>query len=311
MQQSTRHAYTFIELLVVMAIIGILVGLLLPAVNQARNAARRAQCQNNLNQLILAVQQYEMAFQVYPPGTIEARGPILNQPIGYHHNWVSQILPLLEQPNAYDHLDRRVGVYHPNNQPVRKLHLRGLRCPQSPAGGRGYSDYAGVHHSTEAPIDVDNNGVFFLNSRVRRDDVIDGLSNTMFIGEKATIPGDLGWLSGTRATLRNGGTALNAALPIALWTKGSPPGVEADALAIDEPLAGDELLSALFGYAEETELPSAPLRAVGGFLSLHRGGGLFAFGDGSVRFVSDSAAPVVLSRLADRADQQILDEDAF
>jgi len=80
MNSRRTNGFTLVELLVVIAIIGILVALLLPAVQAAREAARRSQCQNHLSQLILAVHNYEMAHQVFPPGTINPTGPIVNVP---------------------------------------------------------------------------------------------------------------------------------------------------------------------------------------------------------------------------------------
>jgi len=214
--RSGRPAFTLVELLVVIAIIGILVSLILPAVQSAREAARRAQCQNNLVQLVLAVNNYEMAHGVYPSGTLDSSGPIHNVESGYHHNWISQLLPYIDQQSAYAHVDRKVSVYHANNANVRQLGIRVLRCPSSAwLSGKGYSEYAGSHHAVEAPIDVDNNGVFFLNSRVRYQDILDGSSQTFFLGEKLTMSGDLGWMSGTRGTLRNTGTPLNDILSMA------------------------------------------------------------------------------------------------
>jgi prepilin-type processing-associated H-X9-DG protein len=71
------------------------------------------------------------------------------------------------------------------------------------------SDYAACHHDREAPIDEDNNGVFFLNGNVTYDDLEDGAKHTLFIGEKlGDLTYDLGWLSGTPATLRNAGPPL-------------------------------------------------------------------------------------------------------
>ena len=77
-------------------------------------------------------------------------------------------------------------------------------------GGVGVSSYAACHHDVEAPIDVENHGVFYLNSSIRHEDIPDGSSYTIFVGEKRIASQDLGWLSGTRATLRNTGTPLNA-----------------------------------------------------------------------------------------------------
>ena len=134
-RRSSQRGYTFIELMVVIAIIGILVALLLPAVQACREAARRNSCSNNLSQLALALCQYEMAHRKFPPGTVEAEGPILNQASGYHHNWILQLLPYLEQKNAYRFVDRSVNVYDRANQPVRFLNLTILRCPRTVAAG--------------------------------------------------------------------------------------------------------------------------------------------------------------------------------
>lgn len=131
MNRRMFRGFTLVELLVVIAIIGVLVALLLPAVQAAREAARRAQCTNNLVQLAIAIHNYEAANRVYPPGTIEPTGPIRNVAQGYHHNWIEQLLPYLERSVVYDHIDRSVGVYHPNNAPVRDLNISGLLCPSS------------------------------------------------------------------------------------------------------------------------------------------------------------------------------------
>ena len=71
------------------------------------------------------------------------------------------------------------------------------------------SNYAGCHHDVEAPIDADNHGVLFLNSHISGDDIPDGAAHTIFIGEKIVADDDLGWMSGTRATLRNTGLRIN------------------------------------------------------------------------------------------------------
>jgi len=218
-------AFTLVELLVVIAIIGILVGLLLPAVQAAREAARRSSCANNLLQFGLAIHNYEMAHRTLPPGTIDAKGPIVHLPIGFHHNWIVQILPMLEQRAAYKMLDHTQSVYAAVNFPVRAHSFPTLQCP-SVQTGIAQTNYAGVHDSREVPIDVDNNGTFFLNSRVRVDAIFDGLSNTVFVGEKMTHPTELGWISGTRATLRNFGSPINYNAAVALQWGSVPPGFQ-------------------------------------------------------------------------------------
>jgi prepilin-type N-terminal cleavage/methylation domain-containing protein len=207
----SRTAFTLVELLVVIAIIGVLVALLLPAVQAAREAARRSSCQNNLSQLIIAVHNYEMAHGWYPPGTLEAKGPIVHAQIGYHHNWIIQILPFLEERNTWQAIDKTVGVYHPKNAPAAAVAIRVLNCPSN-AWSSTSSHYAGVHHDSEKPIDAKDNGVFFLNSKVRYDDVTDGSTHTIFIGEKQADSWDFQWMSGTRSSLRNAGTPINGSL---------------------------------------------------------------------------------------------------
>jgi prepilin-type N-terminal cleavage/methylation domain-containing protein/prepilin-type processing-associated H-X9-DG protein len=328
MSVKPRGAFTLVELLVVIAIIGILVALLLPAVQAAREAARRAQCTNNLTQLMIAVNSYEMAHGVYPPGTINEGGPIRNIESGYHHSWIAQLLPYLEQRNAYDNIDWSAGAYDPQNRPVRQLGIPTLNCPSSWSGGSGYTNYAAVHHDVEAPIDTANHGVFFLNSHVSYDDVSDGSSHTFFVGEKFVLMGDLGWMSGTRAVLRNTGSPINSAR-VGLRTGGGrfqgpsgPPGevtAGQDSLGmaaggVEERLAGESGDAAEDAGAEDSDeeaaivdgLPTGPL-AVGGFASHHPGGANFAMGDGSVRFIPQTIKEDVYQQLGHRADGKLLD----
>jgi len=338
--KPARRAFTLIELLAVVLIIGVLISLLLPAVQSAREAARRAQCSSHLTQWIMAVHHYEAAHQVYPPGTVNPTGPILNQLKGYHHGWIEQLLPYVESESTYHRIDRDVGVYHPKNRPVRIVHHTELICPSNPFSGRGLSDYAAVHHDVEASIDVDQNGVFFLNSAVTQDDVSDGLGYTIFLGEKAPEAGDLGWMSGTRAILRNMGDTINASIKIGnarSWNMyGYPPGVA-------EPTSGDmygvgmgmveaesvmsgnegvpsgglsseggEAIEADFDLQAELQArgalnPRTAATFVGGFASFHRGGANFAMGDGSTRFIGTTMATSVYRRLGHRADGELVE----
>jgi prepilin-type N-terminal cleavage/methylation domain-containing protein/prepilin-type processing-associated H-X9-DG protein len=262
-----RCAFTLIELLVVIAIIAVLIALLLPAVQSAREAARRAQCCNNLMQVSIAIKNYEAAHEVLPPGTINVTSPIANTPKGYHVSWMIQILPYLEQKNVFAHWDFTSSVYSANNSTARSMDLAVYLCPSDArGGGGGMNNYVGCHHDVEAPIATDNNGVFFLNSNVRYEDIADGTSNTIFVAEKRSASSDLGWASGTRATLRNVGTPINSAV-------------------IATPKNMDP---------------------VGGFGSSHPGGANAAFGDGSVKFLKAGISGNVLKLLANRADGEMV-----
>jgi prepilin-type N-terminal cleavage/methylation domain-containing protein len=332
MPRRVKCGFTLVELLVVIAIIGLLVSILLPAVQAARESARRLQCSHNLTQLGVAVQNYEAAHGVYPPGTIEPQGPIYQEPKGYHHNWIVQLLPYMEERNAWAHIDQTVGVYHANNAPVRSLSFRVLICPSSADQNRARSCYAAVHHDVEAPIDADNHGVFFLNSHVTHDDVTDGPAHTFYIGEKRSFEGnDLGWMSGTRATLRNtgtppnvsgvrpppGGGVLGTAVPDGSGMMPGDTGVDDGSMGA-APLTGmaDAEDPSAAATEEEKEGENAPAAAplvkaptaVGGFASAHPGVVQFVMGDGAVRVIRQTIDMTVYQRMGHRADGQLLDE---
>ena len=250
---KTRNCgFTLVELLVVIAIIGILIALLLPAVQAAREAARRMQCTQNLSQLIIAVHSYEMSHRVFPYGTIDKSPQIDNRPIGYHHNWISQILPQIEETNAFEAIDRTVGVYHRNNVPVRTLRIGLLFCPSDAGPGSAHSNYAGVHHPTETPISTTNSGAFILNKAIRYDDVSDGSSQTIFLGEK-NLDSGLGWMSGTRATLRNFGSKINGL--------GPPPGTPPNATQLGGMGMGSGGQPGVMSANNEWQLPGLPADA--------------------------------------------------
>ena len=113
--KTRASGFTLVELLVVIAIISILVSLLLPAVQAAREAARRSSCINNLMQVGLALNNYEMTLEHLPPGTINPSGPIQSVEVGQHISWVVPILPFFEETAAYNRIDQKLGAYDPVN----------------------------------------------------------------------------------------------------------------------------------------------------------------------------------------------------
>jgi prepilin-type N-terminal cleavage/methylation domain-containing protein/prepilin-type processing-associated H-X9-DG protein len=290
-----RRGFTLIELLVVIAIISVLIALLLPAVQAAREAARRAQCMNNLMQMGIALQNYESSNEVFPPGVVNSSGPVLDQPQGYHFGWLVQVLPHCDLRNVYNHFNLKLGLYESQNLTTRTTLVRGFLCPSDSGPNRGTNNvaltsYVGCHNDLEAPIDAKNKGVLFLNSAIRYEDIPDGSSQTIFVGEKLNDGLDQGWASGTRASLRNTGTGVNSRLNLPL-----APG-------------------ATFIEDEESAMVKAApgtLAFVGGFASRHPGCSNFAFGDGSVRLLKSSMNLGVLKLLGNRADGEILDADKY
>jgi prepilin-type N-terminal cleavage/methylation domain-containing protein len=272
--------FTLIELLVVIAIIAVLVALLLPAVQQAREAARRTQCRNNLQQIGLALHSYESAFRTLPPGTIQSTpGPVQSvSGAGYHMSWTVQILPFIDQRNRFKKFDFSKSVYDPANSSVVAPRIQIYVCTSTHVvennASEAMSSYAGCHHDSEAPIDVTNNGVLYMNSRIRIDDIEDGASNTFLVGEVVHDATELSWASGTRATLRNTGTMVNQSLP---------------------------------PFNTVPTVPAAPL-AVGGFNSRHVGGAHFLLGDGAVRYVSESIQAKTYQNLANRNDGDFISD---
>jgi prepilin-type N-terminal cleavage/methylation domain-containing protein len=129
-QTLCQRGFTLVELLVVIAIIGVLVAILLPAVQAAREAARRMQCQNNLKQLALALHNYHDAHKVFPPAV---QFPNNDWPIGasdrYRANWAILILPFIEEQATFNKFDLKVPISNNNNRSARGTALSVFVCP--------------------------------------------------------------------------------------------------------------------------------------------------------------------------------------
>ena len=109
-----------------------------------------------------------------PDGVTNPQGPVRNLPEGLHVSWIGHLLPHLGEPARARQLDLSLGAYHTKNDRMRQLGIPLLRCPSYPGPDGPHSNYAGVHHDVEAPIDADNHGLLFLNSRLPWEDLVDG-----------------------------------------------------------------------------------------------------------------------------------------
>ncbi|MEC9093011.1 MAG: DUF1559 domain-containing protein [Planctomycetota bacterium] len=209
----SRSAFTLIELLVIIAIIGILIALLLPAVQAAREAARRVQCQNNLKQLALACHNYEGTFQMLPgysgeliPSLVRWPNHAVNKDMrGY--NWLAKTLMFAEQvklTESWGALGSAQRELTPAELETAKTALSILNCPTrrdvNPyplinsfkdrfGGYAGRTDYA-MNGGTATVqnkiwIQTKKQGIWRMGHSTRFADVRDGLSNTYLIGEKA------------------------------------------------------------------------------------------------------------------------------
>jgi prepilin-type N-terminal cleavage/methylation domain-containing protein/prepilin-type processing-associated H-X9-DG protein len=190
-----RRAFTLIELLVVIAIIGLLVALLLPAVQAAREAARRAECNNHLKQIGVAMANYHSTYVTFPPGRLRCE-TVPNQ--GRCYSAYIFLLPFLEQANIQQAFNLLANADSPDplnpnaNIAARLEQPDVLFCPSdqhnTPMPGFAVHNYP-LSTGTTFPVSPLNpggvpvTGVFFENSKIGVRDILDGTSNTVCISE--------------------------------------------------------------------------------------------------------------------------------
>jgi prepilin-type N-terminal cleavage/methylation domain-containing protein len=302
-----RRGFTLIELLVVIAIIAILIALLLPAVQQAREAARRTQCKNNLKQLGLALHNYHDTFKVFPPGQmnyIAADLAPLNA--GARTCWMQQILPYIDQAPLYNSFIWNIPAHACcNNTAFGQRHtiIAGLTCPSDPSnpkivtannvpppnaqgfhgnyvasyGRTGRGDQVAVTNGTYVNVGYQNNplanerGYFWPLSASKIDDAKDGSSNTMLMGEIIVVQDT------TAHDLR--GRYYNTWEGNTLFSSEQPPNTT----------IGD-VSATTYCIHTPPDAPCGPPSALRAQFqrSFHEGGVQSAMGDGSVHFISEN-----------------------
>lgn len=214
---NNRRGFTLIELLVVIAIIAILIALLLPAVQQAREAARRTQCRNNLKQIGLAFHNFHDVFDRLPTGARDGAGSSYaccnaTERVGW--SWSYQILPYMEQSNVYNlgtDADP-VGTYPlVGREGIKAYYCPSRRKPTSYGSGYYRCDYAGNGGQREGGMtttrSLGQRGVVVQTTsrEIRINDIKDGASNTIMVAEKALHPDRHGTDGGDNEPWNNAG----------------------------------------------------------------------------------------------------------
>jgi prepilin-type N-terminal cleavage/methylation domain-containing protein/prepilin-type processing-associated H-X9-DG protein len=303
-RSRSARAFTLIELLVVIAIIAVLISLLLPAVQSAREAARRAQCINNLKQLALAAANYEGATGIYPPGLYWCilTGQFAGF-LGTNCGPMPHLAPYMEQGQLFNAINFQEDIYYNVNLTVHAIGISTLWCPSDgtitdiqtldgntaffevvPPGSSArmaYSSYGGMvgpwyvntwsipgvgagARRSHSQIKGNQLGMFNVCSDVRLSSVTDGTSNTMLFGEHAH----------------------------GLLEKGDQPSWQ----WWDSGNLGDTLITTMWPINPHRKIQDLQSGDTGGKIfivsasSFHPGGANFSFVDGSVRFIKDSVS---------------------
>ena len=300
--------FTLIELLVVIAIIGVLVGLLLPAVQQARESARRASCQNNLKQIGLGLHTFESANQYFP--TMVLAGLV-------RHNWVAQILPYMEENPIAELYDYTASYSDAVNQAAVQSSLPFMVCPSNADGpledpyfmssttwGSMAADYGGISMVSSSvwsggyatyPKPANTKGFFGSGKKIgtigdkgfQHKDILDGTSKTVAVAEMAGRPqiwyfGRMVPDSGTAATM----SSTSMYVRNCGWPTINAQSIKGFQLDINEALPKDQF---------DTGPQMINGSNKGGIYGFHPGVAGFVFADGSARFVTDTAHADVVS----------------
>ena len=276
----SRRGFTLIELLVVIAIIAVLIALLLPAVQQAREAARRTQCRNNLHQLALAMHNYHDTHACFPFGAIVAGNAV--------HTAFLMILPFIDEAALYNAYNFSVESHLAPQSTVGRSKLAQYLCPSDPDDGpistsswwAGFSvnAYGVCMGSGTNNNSTTHNGILFTNSRIRVRDIRDGTSQTFLIGHVKQGGGP-------------GSSALRAGV---FWTH-----KEGVYVGTCRPMNGP--YDPAYTAAVSCDVAN----------SLHEGGAFFALADGAVKFFSENIDMGTYRALSTRANNELVDDEDY
>jgi prepilin-type N-terminal cleavage/methylation domain-containing protein/prepilin-type processing-associated H-X9-DG protein len=329
----SRSGFTLIELLVVIAIIGVLIALLLPAVQSAREAARRAQCINNLKQLGLALHNYHDVQGAFPLGrAVVPTPPPGYGPFDFSYSPFAKILPFIEQSTILSSLNFNLPYLDPANSTAYGSSMNVLLCPSDSHrglippgwGGTNYrsnegtsvamwygaNDLSGVNANLPPP-----NGLFFAGLVCRVADVTDGTSNTAAFSEHVLGDFNQSLATDKADTFRPGTYPATPDDAVNLcrnfdWTNLAYQGVS----NVGAPW--------IYGYHSTTSYwhsgpPNSrscmfpPSRIMTTANSMHPGGVNVGFADGSVRFVKDSVSIVTWRSLGTRNLNEVISADSY
>lgn len=315
-----KRGFTLVELLVVMAIIGIMVSLLMPAVQAAREAARRSKCLNNLKQIGLALQNYHGVYNMFPPGGLSMAGG------GFGHSWMVRILPYIEEESLYNSFDQigvgsvngvTTGRLVPDSLPWNQVNrdllqdvvLPFLACPSSTLDRLVLTNYGaespnvmssnytgisgGLDHLTTreknptgAPGKISWGGVLIMEQGISIPQIKDGTSHTIMVGEQS------GWCIDDRGAKVNCRSDCGYGFTMGpsrddTWER------HFNVTCVIHPIG--EMSYLAYGVAGDCG-PNRPL------LSAHAGGAQVVFADGHADYLSSSTDLQLLYNLANRDD---------
>ncbi|HBB74828.1 MAG TPA: hypothetical protein DC048_10315 [Planctomycetaceae bacterium] len=300
-RDSTRSAFTLVELLVVIAIIAVLISLVVPAVQSARAAARRSACGNQLRQWGFGLHNHVSALRRLPAGYLS--GVLADgEDAGPGWGWGVQLLPYVEAGDAYALADLAQPVGGPVSAVLRGITLPGSVCPADATfkamldvqeigteailcrmAGASYIASAGTVRPTCKLCRDQFDGAFGRNRGIEPRELSDGLSKTLALGERSTR-----WAS----------AALWGVVPRSQLKDNQHPG---QYVAGPAYVLGTTFKDGFNIEESEIERPEMLVSYAESFGSDHAGGANFGFCDGGVRFIRDTVDPAVMNAMATRA----------